>query len=88
MPHGQKTARPAARSSAGASVRQAASVTSKHSAMAGPLLRNLPKSAKNIIASPQTVVIALPTSAFPTRPTASAPGGVPRQSLFELFLVP
>jgi len=65
-PTGQKTQRPAPRSSAGASVTQATKATSKQSAIEGPPLLNLPKSAKAIIPRPSTVVMALPTSAWPT----------------------
>ena len=40
-------------------VRQAIRATSRHKPIAGPLLRNLPKSAKNIIDKPKIVVMAL-----------------------------
>src|SRR5687768_15768005 len=58
---GQNNQPRAASSNAGASVRQASSVTARQIAIAGPLSRNLPKSAKNIIARPRIVVAALPT---------------------------
>ena len=71
-PNGQKTTRPAARSIAGANVILAANATTRHMAIAGPLLLNLPKSAKNIIPRPKIVVNALAAKALPTWPNARA----------------
>ncbi len=55
--------------------------------MAGPLLRNLPKSAKNIIDRPKIVVMALAVMASPTWPKAwaNACGGAnPRVDLLAI----
>src|SRR3989304_6107242 len=58
-PQGQKTRPPRARSIAGVKVRHANSVMKRHRPIAGPLLRNLPNSAKNIIDNPTMMVSAL-----------------------------
>ena len=86
-PNGQKSSRPLPRSSAGASVTHATSVTSRHTAMAGPLLRNLPKSAKTIMARPKMVVSALAARALPTWPSARAAACGVVESSLQFFLV-
>ena len=69
---------PFARTKAGASVMQANRVTTRATAMAGPLLRYLPKSAKYIIPRPQIVVMALPTRAWPIAAGSSWARSAPR----------
>src|SRR5437762_1495681 len=80
---GQKTRRPITFKSAGVNVRDAANPTASASAITGPALRTLAKSAKAISPSPQMTVPALAATAPPTdrrlRRTASA-GGLPAAS--------
>lgn len=66
---GQNNLGPSAVSIAGASVKQATSVTNRQMAITGPLLRYLPNSANTIAPRPTIVVSALPESASPTSPS-------------------